>query len=207
MPAPSAHRSRRLPAGAVLVVALLSGCGGGPVTPAGPAEPTVAAQPVGAAPGAPAAELPGSRPARLRIPSIRVDTTTMDLGLRPDGSLEVPPDGATAGWYTGSPTPGELGPAVLAAHVDWKGERGVFYDLRDLAPGDEVAVDREDGRTARFSVVRVEQYPKDEFPTADVYGDVDSPQLRLITCGGDFDDEAGSYRDNVVVYAELTGPA
>ena len=207
MPAPSAHRSRLLPAGAVLVLALLSGCGGEPSAPAGAAGAPAAAPLVGAAPVAPASGLPESRPARLRIPSIRVDTTTTGLGLRPDGSLEVPPDGATAGWYTGSPTPGELGPAVLAAHVDWKGQRGVFYDLRDLAPGDEVTVDREDGRTARFSVARVEQYPKDEFPTEDVYGDVRSPQLRLITCGGDFDDEARSYRDNVVVYAELTGPA
>ena len=53
----------------------------------------------------------------------------------------------------------------------------------------------------RFAVTRVEQYPKDAFPTAAVYGPVPGPELRLITCGGTFDRQAGSYRDNIVVYA------
>jgi hypothetical protein len=78
----------------------------------------------------------------------------------------------------------------------------VFYDLAALRPGDEVSVDRRDGSVVRFAVTRVAQYPKDDFPTEDVYGDVDSAQLRLITCGGDFDHRARSYRDNIVVYAE-----
>jgi hypothetical protein len=168
--------------------------------------PAVPARPVPAAPSAApvtaAITPPGPHPVRLRIPAIGVDTGLMALGLMPDGSLEVPPDGGTAGWYSGSPTPGEPGPAVLAAHVDWKGAEGVFSDLHNLRPGDEVSVDRRDGSAARFTVARVAQYPKDRFPTDDVYGDVDSPQLRLITCGGDFDRGARSYRDNIVVYAE-----
>lgn len=154
-----------------------------------------------AAPTAAATTPGGPRPVRLRIPAIGVDTGLMTLGLLPDGSLQVPPNGTTAGWFTGSPVPGEPGPAVLAAHVDWKGAEGVFYDLGALRPGDEVSVDRRDGSTARFAVTRVAQYPKDRFPTDDVYGDVNSPQLRLITCGGEFDRGARSYRDNTVVYA------
>jgi hypothetical protein len=67
--------------------------------------------------------MPASRPVRRTIPSIAVDTGLIDLGLKPDGTMEVPPDGSTAGWYTESPTPGELGPAVLAAHVDWRGAK------------------------------------------------------------------------------------
>ena len=43
--------------------------------------------------------------------------------------------------------------------------------------------------------------PKTDFPTLDVYGNTDSPELRLITCGGPFDSSAGSYVDNVVVFA------
>jgi hypothetical protein len=74
-----------------------------------------------------------------------------------------------------------------------------------MKPGDEVIVERADGSTALFVVRRVEQHPKAQFPTRDVYGDVGSPQLRLITCGGDFDDEARSYRDNIVVFAEMVG--
>ncbi|HZG90508.1 MAG TPA: class F sortase [Pseudonocardia sp.] len=161
-----------------------------------------AAVPSPAAPIASATTPGGPRPVRLRIPAIGVDTGLITLGLQPDGSLEVPPDGTTAGWYTGSPPPGAPGPAVLAAHVDWKGTEGVFYNLSAVRPGDEVSVDRQDSSATRFAVTRVAQYPKDRFPTDDVYGDVDSPQLRLITCGGDFDHGARSYRDNIVVYAE-----
>jgi len=132
-------------------------------------------------------------------------TAVMDLRLTADHTLEVPPDAKTVGWYTGAPTPGEVGPAVLAAHVDWKGEKGVFYDLHEMQSGEEIVIERTDGSTVRFVVRRVEQHPKDRFPTDQVYGDVDTPQLRLITCGGDFNDEARSYRDNIIVFAELLG--
>ena len=96
---------------------------------------------------------------------------------------------------------------MLAAHVDWKHEKGVFDDLRKLKPGDEVTVDRNDGIRANFRVSRVAQYPKNSFPTDEVYGDVEGPQLRLITCGGEFNPGAKSYRDNIVVYADLVTTA
>ncbi len=143
-----------------------------------------------------------SAPVRLTVPSISVDTPLMDLGLQPDGTLEVPPDGVLAGWFTGAPTPGELGPAIIAGHVDWNGP-GIFYDLHLVVAGDLIEVDRADGSTAVFTVTEVGQYPKNEFPTEAVYGPVGFAGLRLITCGGLFDDAAGSYEDNVVVFAEL----
>ena len=75
----------------------------------------------------------------------------------------------------------------MAGHVDWDGSPGVFFALRDLAPGAEIAVEREDGSTALFRVESVEQFPKGEFPTDAVYADIDHAGLRLITCGGSFD--------------------
>ena len=146
-----------------------------------------------------------SRPVRLQIPAIGVDSELMQLGLLADGSLQVPPAGFPAGWYTGAPTPGERGPAVLAGHVDWNGRPGVFYDLRRLRVRDEVRVQREDGTVARFRVVRIAQFPKRVFPTALVYGNLDHAGLRLITCGGSFDRSARSYRDNLVAFADLVG--
>ena len=144
-------------------------------------------------------------PVRLQIPSIGVDSELMDLGLQADGTLEVPPRGFPAGWYTGAPTPGELGPAIIAGHVSWAGQPGVFFNLRDISSGDEIAITRHDGSTARFRVTRVERFAKDEFPTQAVYGDLDHAGLRLITCGGEFDRQVRSYRDNIVVFAELVG--
>ena len=149
--------------------------------------------------------LPPSVPVSVQIPAIGVDSELMDLGLEPDGTLEVPPDGFPAGWYTGAPTPGERGPAIIAGHVDWQGP-GVFYDLHSLSPGDQVTVSRADGSAAVFRVTRVQQYSKDAFPTEEVYGDIDHAGLRLITCGGVFNRQTGSHDDNIVVFAELIEP-
>lgn len=149
------------------------------------------------------AAMVAATPVGLHIPSIGLDSDLMDLGLQADGSLEVPPSGFPAGWYTGAPTPGELGPAIIAGHVDWDGQPGVFFDLRELSSGDVIAITRRDGSIARFRVTRVEQFAKDAFPTQAVYGDIDHAGLRLITCGGAFDPGARSYHDNLVVFAEL----
>jgi hypothetical protein len=166
--------------------------------------PGAAPAPAAPAPDSGATVLAASHPTRLQIPAIDVDARgVIDLGLQPDRTMEVPPDGTTVGWFTGSPTPGELGPSVLAAHVDWNHEKGVFYDIHRLGPGDPITVDRADGSTATFEVQRVEQYPKDKFPTQAVYGDVQGAELRLITCGGELDRAARSYRDNIVVFATL----
>jgi sortase (surface protein transpeptidase) len=150
--------------------------------------------------------MPASAPIRLRVPAIGLDSALVQLGLDGDGVLEVPPGAHPAGWYEGSPTPGSLGPAIISGHVDYGGEPGVFVDLREVAPDDEIAVEREDGTTAVFRVTRVTQVPKSGFPTDEVYGDLDHAGLRLITCGGSFDRGARSYEDNVVVFAALAAP-
>jgi sortase (surface protein transpeptidase) len=82
---------------------------------------------------------------------------------------------------------------------------GVFFKLGALKPGDTVSVLRADSTTATFRVTRVASFPKDQFPTLEVYGNTDDAELRLITCGGAFDSSARSYENNIVVYAALTG--
>ena len=153
-----------------------------------------------------AAHLARSVPVRLQIAAIGVDSRLMDLGLKADGTMQVPPSGFPAGWFTGAPTPGELGPAIIAGHVDWKGP-GVFYDLHSLKPGDRVTVTRKDGTKPVFRVTRVQQFPKDQFPTKSVYGNIDHAGLRLITCGGSFNSSTGHYEDNIVAFADLVAPA
>jgi hypothetical protein len=185
------------------IMAVVAGCS----SDAAPAPTPSVSAPV--APSAAAAPLARSAPARVQIPAIGVDSALMQLGLRADGSLQVPPSGFPAGWYTGAPTPGELGPAILAGHVDWGGQPGVFFRLRELRPDAQVTVTRQDGSAAVFRVVQVKEYPKDTFPTDVVYGDLDHPGLRLITCGGTFDRQTRNYEDNIVAFADLvaTHPA
>ncbi|WFE53231.1 class F sortase [Micromonospora sp. WMMD1155] len=144
-----------------------------------------------------------SPPVRVSIPSLKSTAAIVALGLQADGAMQVPDNATDVGWFTRAPTPGALGPAVLAGHVDWKGHRGTFFDLARVKVGAEVTVDRQDGSTAMFTVTKVEQYPKDQFPTDEVYGATNNAALRLITCGGEFDDATQHYRDNVIVYARL----
>jgi sortase (surface protein transpeptidase) len=149
---------------------------------------------------------PSRRPLSLRIPALGISSAIMDLGLTAAGALQVPPTGFPAGWYTGSPAPGDPGPAVLAGHVDWAGRPGVFADLHRLVAHDQVVITLSDGRTSVFAVTRVERVAKASFPTAEVYGNLDHPGLRLITCGGSFDRTAHSYEDDVIVFADLVAP-
>jgi sortase (surface protein transpeptidase) len=141
----------------------------------------------------------------LDIPAIGVRTDLLKLGLRENGSLDVPPtgSGAPAGWYNGSPSPGERGPSVMLGHVNaLGGATGVFADLRKLALGTDIKVSRADGTTAVFTVDHGAQYSKDSFPTLEVYGNTPGAELRLITCDG-YDPATGLFDDNYVIYAKL----
>jgi hypothetical protein len=144
-------------------------------------------------------------PERVRIGALDIDLETIPLGLRDDGALEVPEDPYVAGWWTGGANPGERGPAVIVGHVDSYEGPGAFYGLGDVDEGERVSIDRGDGTSVHFLVDRVETHPKDDFPTAAVYGDTEAPTLRLVTCAGEFDPQARSYEDNVVVFLTLEG--
>jgi sortase (surface protein transpeptidase) len=153
--------------------------------------------------------LKSSTPVSISIPAIGVQSYLLRLGRSANGALEVPPQGPTynmAGWYKYSPTPGALGPSVIAGHVDSAADGpSVFYKLGGLHAGDEVRVARTDGQIAIFKVNDVRRYEKAAFPTALVYGNTNRAALRLITCGGPFDTSTGHYTDNIVVWASLVG--
>src|SRR5262245_54929333 len=142
-------------------------------------------------------------PAVLRIPSLGVDTRLERLGLDKAGALQPPADPQEAGWFAAGPAPGEIGPAVIAGHVDSKHGPAVFYRLAQLRAHDRIFVDRSYGTTVVFRVQSVQTYPKAAFPTAEVYGPTPEAALRLITCGGRFDRSRQSYEDNVVAYAAI----
>jgi sortase (surface protein transpeptidase) len=140
-------------------------------------------------------------PVALQIPAIGVRTRLVQLGITRQGTLQVPGSPSVAGWYTGSPRPGEIGSSIIAGHIDSYLGPGVFYRLRELHPGDRIYVRQADGMSAVFEVTAVHQYPKAHFPAAAVYGPVPDAELRLITCGGTFDYATRSYLSNIVVYS------
>ncbi|MET0966365.1 MAG: class F sortase [Nakamurella sp.] len=177
-------------------------------TPAA-AEPAAPAPATAAGPSSVGPVLPASPPIALSMPAIGINSPMIELGLNPDGSVEVPslddPD-SKPGWYRNSPAPGTLGPSIILGHVDSREfGPGVFYDLQKLQPGDTIEVAREDGTVAIFAIDSVQTVQKSDFPTLEVYGNLDHSGLRLITCGGEFDPDARSYESNIIAYASLTG--
>lgn len=146
-----------------------------------------------------------SVPTAVEIPKIGVSSTLVSLGLQGDGSLQVPTDFSKAGWYASGAYPGQADepPALIVGHVDnYKGP-AIFFRLKELGVGDRVRVPRADGTTATFVVYRTANYVKTSFPAQSVYAATGRPELRLITCTGQFDSNARSYLSNFVVYAYL----
>lgn len=198
-------------AGLVMAAGVLALAGGGLLTagviaqvPAPPttgvAAPVLDPRPPGVDPIEP---LDPSPPVSVSIPAIGVDAPTTRLRLQADNTMEVPADPAHTGWYEGSAAPGALGPTVVAGHVTWNQEPTVFFELGALRPGEEIHIRRKDGRTAIYAVTDIAQYGKDDFPTSKVYGDVDQPEIRLITCAGPYDPDTNEYDSNLVVFGEL----
>ncbi|ASR37004.1 hypothetical protein BAY61_20735 [Prauserella marina] len=192
-----------LAAALALIAVVLSGCSA--ERPDGLGSPPPSSVSTVETPAAQA--LPRSVPAWVDVPRIGARSSLVPLGLNPDRTVAVPPvdEPMQAGWYEYSPTPGETGPAVILGHVDGAGEDGIFARLHELEAGDEIRVGRSDGSVARFVVARMAREPKSAFPADEVYGNTEGPELRLITCGGEFDAAADSYRDNIIAFATFTG--
>ncbi|MFK5634908.1 class F sortase [Ornithinimicrobium sp. LYQ103] len=141
-------------------------------------------------------------PVRLRVPSVGLDVPLEGVGVRDDGLMEIPDDGARAGWYRFGPTPGdEAGSAVLAGHVDTPGGLGAMAALTEVPLDAEVEVEMDDGTVLRYRVVGRETIEKVELPVDELFDRTGPARLTLVTCGGPWRYEASSYRDNVVVVA------
>jgi len=203
-PQPPASAAGRIDGLLPLVPTARAGARSASPAPTRPARTSPApTPPTGTGPAA----LGWSVPRELRIPAIGVTARLDDVALQPDGTIGVPqpgPDYDHPAWFSGSPTPGELGPSVIVGHVDSAvNGPSVFFRLGDLRPGNQIQVSRADGSTALFTVQAVRSYAKRHFPTQTVYGETSNSQLRLITCGGSLS-AAGHYENNTVVFADLT---
>ncbi|MGP3962806.1 class F sortase [Nonomuraea sp. 3N208] len=147
-----------------------------------------------------------ARPARIKIPKIKVNAPVGQVTVDIKGNLGTPPltKQNQTGWYRFSPVPGEAGPSIINGHVSTRKGAAVFARLSELAKGDQIYVYRSDGKVTRFTVSGIEQVSKSTFPTKRVYDNTSGAQLRLITCGGVFNKGAHSYQDNIIVYATLS---
>lgn len=139
------------------------------------------------------------RPTRLRIDAIGVDAPVVALGVADNGEMEVPTDADTVAWYEYGPSPGQEGSAVLAAHVDYNGRKGVFFELSDLPEGATLTVEFDSAAPRTFTVVEGALIAKTALPVDQLFRRDGRPALTLITCGGEFNAATRSYRNNVIV--------
>lgn len=138
-------------------------------------------------------------PGSVALPGQKVTAPVVAMGVRGDGELEIPESVRTVGWWVGSaPAGATRGSTVLAGHIDSATQGvGAFAALRDVTLGSPVVVTDVFGEPHAYTVTARRTYPKYALPRSVFSG----APLVLVTCGGPFDESAGSYRDNIVVYA------
>lgn len=143
------------------------------------------------------------RPSRLVIPKIGVNAAVEDVGVNQHGNMGVPKDWRNVSWYEPGYLPGEAGNAVLAGHLDWKGNRAVFWDLDKLENGDLVHVVNSNGKKLSYVVTKKQVYDYRAQAAETVFGSQGASKLKLITCDGNYLDGQETYQNRYVVTARL----
>jgi LPXTG-site transpeptidase (sortase) family protein len=139
-------------------------------------------------------------PSRLRIPALGLDAWIGAVGLRKDGSMDVPDNLWTSSWLASGPRPGQAGNAVIAGH------RGVespalFSHLENLQPGDKIYVSDAAGNQRVYVVTGVAVLGLNPSTQLAVFGPTSSQQLVLITCYGRYISSARTYDHRLVVFS------
>ncbi|WP_233097783.1 class F sortase [Dictyobacter vulcani] len=155
----------------ICLLFVLSACGDNSTSTARttPTLPTATQTPASKATPTPASTTQTSvsitDPVHIKIPAINVDTDIEPVGVLPSGNMDTPQhnpwDGT--GWYNSGTRPGELGSAVIDGHVDRPGGGpAIFWNLRNMKPGDKVLITTRSGQHLSFHTTKSEAIPPDK---------------------------------------------
>lgn len=139
----------------------------------------------------------------LSIPSLNINAPFEFLGLNANQTIEVPKNDMSVGWFVYGAKPGEIGAAVIVGHLDSIKGNAIFANLNKIKTGDEIKISREDGSEVIYVTDSVSKFSQNNFPTHKVYDSTPYPSLRLITCAGTYNKQAGHYSDNLVVFGRI----
>ncbi|MDZ5781993.1 class F sortase [Marinococcus luteus] len=142
-------------------------------------------------------------PAEIRISSIDLEAAVDNMEYTENGGMEVPDNGEETGWFSPGYKPGQQGNAVIAGHVNDRSGPAVFYHLDKLKKGDLIEVTGDNGETITFEMESAASYPYDDAPIQQIFGASSERTLQLITCTGEFDNDAGTHRERLVVTASV----
>lgn len=151
------------------------------------------------APKAPAAAATFGYPVRLSMPAIGLNAPVIKVGVTASGDMDVP-DGSTnnVGWYQYGTTPGEIGSAVIGAHVF-----AAFKNLNKARAGEDIYVVGAGGAQLHFKVIKTAVYALADLKSDMLFSRADGKYLNLITCAGEPTADGSTYTHRLVVYAAL----
>ena len=166
---------------------------------------TAKARNVGRVPTARGALAAFISPNMIEIPRLDAKAPIVTVSTLPDGSLDVPLNPKTVGWWNGGAKPGAAkGTAILDGHVNYNGVDGVLSRIGALDPGDTVYIDGlHNGKKTRvkFKITGVRTYHKTALPYKQIFDQKSVGRIAIVTCGGPFNAQTGNYLDNIVAFA------
>jgi LPXTG-site transpeptidase (sortase) family protein len=126
------------------------------------------------------------------------------LGLTAKNQIAAPNNVFDAGWYTGSAKPGQPGAMLIDGHVSSWTAHGIFYNLKKLQPGDKLQIQRGDGTTFTYKVVKSRVYDAAQVDMKAALSPVTTgkPGLNLITCDGSVIKGTSEFDKRLVVFTE-----
>jgi LPXTG-site transpeptidase (sortase) family protein len=145
-------------------------------------------------------------PRYIFIPKLSVQAIIRPLGLTANDQLATPDNVYDTGWYTRSSAPGQPGVTVIDGHVSSWTTNGVFYGLKTLQTGDVIQIERGDGATVSYSVVKKQVYTYQQVDMSALLSPIDAgkPGLNLITCTGNVIKGTNDFNERVVIFAVET---
>lgn len=149
------------------------------------------------------------RGTRLLIPKIGVDAPFTVRTVGPDGVMGNPKGPTDVAWYDFSPNssarggvPGVGGNSIISGHVDYVNYGpAVFWNLRQLQPGDQVQIVLDDGTVLTYVVEWNRTANGASADWARIVMATQQESLTLITCTGTFDPATRSYDQRQIVWA------
>lgn len=149
-------------------------------------------------------QVPADQPRLITVPKINAIGPIQKVGNTKENAIAAPSNIHFAGWYVSSVKPGDAGLSIIDGHVSGKYVDGIFKQLKEVKPGDQIVIEYGDASRRIFEAVEIKTIPEAE--SAEFLltkrDDIEQ-QLNLITCGGTFDRNTQKYTDRVVVVTKM----
>jgi LPXTG-site transpeptidase (sortase) family protein len=135
--------------------------------------------------------VPANQPRYISIPTLGINKSrVMAVGLTKNNLLDTPKNINDTAWYDKSATPGSgSGAVVIDGHNGGVTKDGIFAGLHKLAIGDEIIIERGDGKVLRYGVAENEtmtiaQANNEGMKKMMLSAEPGTEGLSLITCAG-----------------------